>query len=66
MKTFHIVEETTIKTTFEITIPDEVAAKGEEAIYDYFYMLSDPDTFIIESECADVDAIDCYEIYTGE
>lgn len=62
MKTYHIVEEETIKAIYEIEVPDEVAAKGVEAIYEYFYEIETPNDYLIESECRDVDAIDCYEV----
>lgn len=62
MKTFHIVEEETIKAIYEIEVPDEIAAKGEEAIYDYWYEIENPNEYLIESECSDVDAIDCFEV----
>lgn len=62
MKTYHIVEEETIRAVYEIEVPDEVAAKGADAIYDYWYNVENPTDHLIESECRDVDAIDCYEV----
>lgn len=37
MKKFHIVEEETIKAIYEIEVPDEVTARGVEAVYEYWY-----------------------------
>ena len=62
MKTFHIVEEETIKAIYEIEVPDDVVARGVEAVYEYWYEIENPGDYLIESECRDVDAIDCYEV----
>jgi len=62
VKTYQIIEEETIRAVYEIEVPDDIAAKGEDAIYDYWYNIEEPGMHLIESECIDCDAIECIEV----
>jgi len=53
VKTYQIIEEETIRAVYEIEVPDDIAAKGEDAIYDYWYNIEEPGMHLIESECID-------------
>ena len=62
MKKYHIVEEETVKNIFEIEVPDDVAEKGEDAIIEYWYDLSDPGNYLIDSACQDCEVIEVEKI----
>lgn len=66
MKKYQIVEEETVENIFEIEVPDDVAAKGDDAILDYWYNLDEPGMYLIESNCIDCDAVTLTDITNVE
>lgn len=61
-KTYHIVEEETHRSVYEIEIPEEIIAQGIDAIYEYWYEIEDPSRYLVETDCRDLEAIDAYAV----
>lgn len=62
MKTYHIIEEETVRKIYEVKIPDDIISQGIDAVYDYWYSIENPEKLEIDTSYSDYAVVEAYEI----